>query len=732
MRVVLIGADFEENLGIGMLAAVARSRGHDVRIEPFNTASQTEALAKAIAAFAPDVVGLGIQFQHRSYEFLALATALRRAGFAGHLTTGGQFPSLAFAEVLDKRYGVDSVVFHDGERTFGELLDALVARSPLGDVAGLALRDASGAVVRTAARPLTDDLDSLPFAERYRPHAVHCGVPFIPIMGSRGCWGHCSYCSITTHYRDAREHGGGKTFRLRSPENVAEEMAILAKRAGGPCIFCFHDDNLLLPRPSDTIARLRAIRDRLDALGIGKVGIIGKCRPETVTVELAAKLRELGVIRLYVGVENASERGAEHLGRGKQHLAIDAALDACRKNGIFTCYNLLVFEPEATIADVETNLAFIRRHGDHPVNFCRAEPYHGTPLQQELLASGGLGGSYLGYDYRIGDDRTELLFRITAAVFRERNFRPDGVANRYMGLGYNMKILEHFYEDPGGERARIARRIAELTRRITLDTATYLERAVELAKTADLSDRDAIERRAARLGLEIAATDAFFHRELDGAYAAFEAFSRRIVRPRAVPPVVSRVLQRVAIGTSLAIGALAPACGGKTSGGDSTVSDPLPSDDGSVVQPPSDPLPSDAGIDTSDSSDAAEEPDVNVVDPPPPDAGMDALLMRKRLPLIDQWRDTSPKRSVRSDDLPFFEPPDVRLTTRREGDAILASLQGGPDAVSLRWEGDGAIEGDGREVRWVPGGADDGALRVAVRARGGLAFLSVRARSVSS
>jgi hypothetical protein len=632
--------------------------------------------------------------------------------------------------VLEPQYGVDSVVFHDGERTFVELLDAIASGRSLLAIAGLALRDASGAAVRTEERPLTDDLDSLPFAERYRPHAAHCGIPFVPIMGSRGCWGRCTYCSITTHYRDAREHGGGKTFRLRSPENIAEEMALLWKRAGGPCIFCFHDDNLLLPRAADTLARLGAIRRRLDELGVGKIGIIGKCRPETVPAELAPKLRELGVIRLYVGVENASEHGAVHLGRGKQHLAIDEALEACRKNGIFTCYNLLVFEPEATIDDVETNLAFIRRHGDHPVNFCRAEPYHGTPLQQQLLASGGLGGSYLGYDYRIGDDRTELLFRISAAIFRERNFRADGVANRYMGLGYNLKILEHFYEDREGERARIARRVAELTRRITLDTASYLERAAELAKTADLSDRDSVEQKAARLGLEIAASDALFHRELDGAYAAFEAFSKRVVRPHGLPPRVGRVMRRVAIGASLAIGAVVPACGGKTSdSNDPFLSDPLPPD-GAVVHPV-DPLPSDAGIDARDANDANDAPDVNVVDPAPPDAGTDALLIRKHLPLIDQWRDTSPKRSVRSDDLPFHEPPDVRLAARREGDAIVARLEGGPDAVSVRWEADGEVRGEGREVRWVPG-ADDGALRVAVRARGGLAFLSLRARSVSS
>src|ERR1019366_5311625 len=115
-------------------------------------------------------------------------------------------------------------------------------------------------------------------------------------------------------------------------------------------------------------------------------------------------------------------------------------------------YNLLLFEPDATLDDVATNIAFMREHTAHPVNFCRAEPYFGTPLQTTLHDRGTLFGSYLGYDYRITDDRTDLLFRICAAAFRERSFRPDGVTNRTMGLGYSANVLSHFYGTATAER----------------------------------------------------------------------------------------------------------------------------------------------------------------------------------------------------------------------------------------------------------------------------------------
>jgi len=52
--------------------------------------------------------------------------------------------------------------------------------------------------------------------------------------------------------------------------------------------------------------------------------------------------------------------------------------------------------------------------------------------------------------YRLEDDRAELLFRICASAFRQRNFDAQGVANRYMGLGYSARLLERFYQNPTG------------------------------------------------------------------------------------------------------------------------------------------------------------------------------------------------------------------------------------------------------------------------------------------
>lgn len=742
MRVVLVGADMEENLGLCMISAAAAGARHDVRVVGFNERGEIDAVVQKLLSFKPAVVGLGIQFQHRAHEFLSLSRRLRAAGFSGHITAGGQWPTMAWRHALGASTGIDSVVLHEGEQTIVELLAALDDKTELETVAGMALRSASGQPMQTAPRSLENDLDALPFARRYRRHTSHVGVPFIPMSGSRGCWGACSFCAITTASRDAKARGAeGAKFRRRSPENVATEMAGLWHAAGRKsAVFCFHDDNFLLPRPGDSLERVTEMRRHLDEFGVGKAALVGKCRPDTVTPELARELAKLGVVRLYVGVENASQASADHLNRKTQTQTVGQALAAMREAGIFACYNLLIFEPDATLDDVRRNIEFIKNHPEHPVNFCRVEPYHGTPLHQLLESRGILTGSHLGWDYRIADDRTELMYRICSAAFRERNFAAWGVANRYMGLGYSAKLLEYFYDDQRLAVAALSRRAADLTRDIALENAELLGRALEIAETADLADEDLILKKTALLGLEISALDRVRHAQIDDLNEDMRALARRAgARKGGGAPTrrLRQALQGVAMLGAVSVGTVG--CGGSTSTNhpsvdaahdvkeEPTVYDALPYDGGKDVSEDAtvyDALPYDAGTDASDAA-----PDTTVVDQAPPDGGFDGGSARNDPPAADHWRDTSPRRAQRTRDLPLYAPPTFSLAAERSGDRVRVRIEGGPENVTARWEASGQVIGTGREVEWVPDSEDD-QIRLAVRAKGGIAVVSLRVSEV--
>ena len=685
MRLILVGADVEENLGMGMIAAAATRAGNRVEVLSFNDSTETPDLADRIVLCGPDVVGLAAQFQHRGVDFLGLATALRKAGFRGHITAGGHFATMGYANILAGRYGVDSVILYDGEETVVELLAAIAAERGLADVAGIAFPSASGAVVRTAPRCLPQDLDALPIAQRYRPHARHMRIPFVPVSGSRGCWASCSFCSITTVLRDARAHGAhGKLLRLRSPQDVAAEMAVLGRAVGGSAIFCFHDENFLLPRPADSLARVQAIKHYLDEAGMERAAFVGKCRPDTLTPELARGLAELGVIRLYVGVENASQPGADHLNRRVSVASMGQALDACSEAGVTPCYNLLLFEPETKLEDVAENIAFMRRHADTPVNFCRAEPYLGTPLHQKLAQQGKLSGSFLGWDYRLADDRAELLFRISSAAFRERNFANEGVANRYMGLNYSTSVLDWFYRVGDIRKERLRERAHELTKNISLDTAELLERALDLASRLDPHDDDCVARETAQLGLRVAASDRIWHAAMDALMSDLRAFAATARRRDTVARRPAGQIVRAAQGAAFAgwLALWAPGCG------DSGLA--LPPDGGHR-----DATPDYMVMDPAPPPDARQNPDYMISDMLPPDAARPDATTRYDLegPPPDAGRldggigyDPPPPDAGKRDSGMVYDPvppdagrPEVMLVDMLPRDA--GAREAGKDAV---------------------------------------------------
>lgn len=846
MRVVLIGADNEENLGMAMIAASLAAARHQVKVVPFTELGELETAVAATTRYRPQLVGLALQFQHRGWEFVELAEGLRRAGYCGHITAGGQFATMAHANLLSEVPSFDSVVLYDGEETIVELVEALRERKPLVEVPGLAVRLDDGCVRRTAPRQIPQDLDQLRFPMRYRPATRHFGVPFVPLSGGRGCWGRCAFCSITSFYRDARKSAGGVGFRLRSPVAIAREMAELTRREQAPCIFCFHDETLLLPRAADTLQRIDALTEELEQWGVEGYGLVGKCRPDCVTPELAHALAARNVIRLYVGIENASQAGQDHLDRRTRTEQLDRALAAIEDAGIFGCYNLLIFEPDTTMADVRENVAFMRAHAKHPVNFCRAEPYHGTPLWERLKSTNELEGSWLGWDYHLHDPKVELLFRVSSVVFRQRNFDGLGVANRSMSLGYMAKIIRHFHPGSPNQVQRIEERAAELTARISLDSAEFLERCVDLVERSNLEQRDQIEREALGLAMAVARRDAELHALIDQFVSDAERYvaEHRIERRIQLPPRLYEALTGLALagcvatstpscggqadetgqivdpvpsaggrGTMAATGGSIitydslPYTGGRTSTGGYGVVDPAPVSGGrggapyggggyvSDALPPTggravstggamiyDPLPTTGGrINTggtsAQSSSAGAAARTNgtgggfggAVDPLPQTGGRIGAAGNAGAAFTagnsgtggnagatseagsagtaghagtagaeansafntGHFRDTRTRRTIRSPELPLYDPPDIQLSATRERDQVRVCIAGIEGPVNTLWESRGRIEGKGLQLCWKPEGRDD-QLRVAIRSHGGVTVAALRAKDVIS
>lgn len=446
MRVALVGPELEENLGIRSIAAALGRAGVQTDIHPFDVARDLPGVCARLVADAPDVVGLSLSFQWRALDVFALAVALREAGWRGLLVGGGHFAAFTWQHILTEFPEFDALCLYEAEETMVALVSAWAANTPLRAVPGLALRspeEGSPPFVTPPAPP--PDLATLPWPDR-RGEALTClGHKVHAVVASRGCYAHCAFCCI------AAWHGRGEAalpFRVRPVEDVADELAWLHHERGAE-IFIFHDDDFFVPGGrGGVVGRLHALADALDARGVGRVATVVKARPNDVRPEVLRLARDrLGLVRVFLGVETDAVQGLRTLDRRVQVGRNEAALATLAELGLYTCFNLLAFDPDTTVDDLLVNVAFMERHADVPFNFGRAELYAGTPLLARMQAEGRTRGDWLAWDYQLHDDTIQEVFTLAMRLFRPRNFAGDALANRLQGTRFDVEVARHFHPD---------------------------------------------------------------------------------------------------------------------------------------------------------------------------------------------------------------------------------------------------------------------------------------------
>ena len=482
MKIALIGPELEENLALRYIHASVVRAGCEAEIFDFHEPEQIPELAAEIVAYQPEVVGLSMVFTARAQEYLELAGALRADGLKGHITAGGHFASFHAEQLIREFAALDSVLHGEGEQA---MVDLIVGLHRPWEVAGITCRDPAGRIVSTDRRRPLDDLDLLPFPSRPESFHRYYDLPIAAILAGRGCFANCDFCSINAWHRKM----GGKRFRQRSVENVAAEMAELYHQRGVR-LFNFHDDNFFLPQPRRNVERFTALKRQLDREGVGQIGIQVKARPDSVEPETMTALKQIGLYRVFLGIESNSVAGLKALGRGITRRQNHEAVRLLKDMGLHVTFNLLMFEPDCTISDLRDNIRFIGEQADVPLNFCRTEVHTGTGLEKRLRRQGRLMGDYFGYTYRITDDRAQLAYEIFREVFTPRNFYLSGLNLLSMTLDYYFHVLRHFYPAQAG--AAMRKKIKSWIRRLNRNNVELLEEICRFAENTDCDETEGI------------------------------------------------------------------------------------------------------------------------------------------------------------------------------------------------------------------------------------------------
>jgi len=486
MRVLLAGPDFEENLSIRYLASSLQAEGHEPLLAVFNSGDDVERVAEE--AGEAEIVGLSVCFQSRAQEFLGLARRIKELHPEKLIVAGGHYASCAAEPLLEHHPELDIIAIHEAEQTLVEILRATAnLKDGLPKITGIAYRE-DGQVRFTPKRRTLDDLDTLPFPERAgRIHSI-AGVPTSFLMGSRGCYENCAYCCITTLHNLAP----GKKFRQRSVELIADEMAALY-RERGTRQFVFHDDNFLVPSVAHNQARIEGFAKAFKSRGMEDIALLVKCRPADANRDVLSRLKEMGLVRIFMGIESATEMGLLTLDRHQTVGQSIRALDICNELDISAQFTIMTFNPDANLNTLRADLAFMRRFGGNPLNFCRAEIYAGTPLEKRMIALGRARGDYREREYSMYDPVADLACTISLDLFYDRNWGDCSLMQKTIGLDHMIAVRKRFHG-----RDDLCERAHAWVRAVNLDTLELLEEVIELS-AAGVGKMDAAALRTVRM-----------------------------------------------------------------------------------------------------------------------------------------------------------------------------------------------------------------------------------------
>jgi radical SAM superfamily enzyme YgiQ (UPF0313 family) len=457
--ILLIGYEEGENLGLRSIVSYLRQFDIEAHIEQYHPDTRNKIL-DACLEHLPEVVGFSLIFQRFLSDFAGLIYFLREHGIKSHFTMGGHFPSIDSRFVLEYIPGLDSVVRCEGEHTTLELIKHLMAGTPLEEISGLTFRSGSSITVNPP-RHLIEDLDTLPFPERDRCAYRILGTGVSTLLGSRGCYYNCSFCSIRQFYKE----GDGPARRTRSPHNVVDEIESLYRELGSR-IFIFEDDDFYA---RNTIQRqwinefLIELKNRkLDK----KIGWRISCRVDDIEEQILRKMADAGLLCVYLGIEAGNNTSLNVYNKNYDTEDLMNSLAILEKLHMYYEFGFMLFNPYCTMETIREDIEFLRKLGQSGlavVHFTKMVPYKGTPVEKRLLATGRLTGTPESPDYKYSDNRITLMELFIHEAFRYRNFNTDGLVERLRFLKFYVTLLKILYHGVY-ERNNCAEKIEGLIR----------------------------------------------------------------------------------------------------------------------------------------------------------------------------------------------------------------------------------------------------------------------------
>jgi len=380
MKVTLLSPSmYIASPGIRMISACLKRAGHQTKIIFIKTKigrQCDENTFNSVVKLSSGSDLIGISLTTNFFEISAQISKRIKKELKTHIVWGGVHPTARPDECLEY---ADIVCRGEGEGAMVELAEKIEKGMSYYNVKNLCFKNKKGDIIINSLRPIIQDLDSLPFLDYgpkdhyiiaegnlYKmdnPYVIklwdnydYTGQLYTTLI-TRGCPFSCAYCCNNMFNKI---YHGQKIFRVRSVDNVIEELKIIKKNL--PFIKCiFFNDDYLLGLPLNYIKEFSEKYKKYINLSMIIVGV----HPVAVNEKKLDYLVNAGNIKyLAMGIQTASERMKKLFKRDYSNSQIEKAAKIINKfkdKIERICFEVIVDIPWQTDKDLIDTLMFLSR-----------------------------------------------------------------------------------------------------------------------------------------------------------------------------------------------------------------------------------------------------------------------------------------------------------------------------------------------------------------------------------
>jgi len=349
-------------------------------------------ITRRVEELKPELVGFSCIFSHQFPMIRTMVDMVKKLDPQIITVAGGSHPSMLPERAL-RTTQLDYLVIGEGELALLRLVDALSGKGSVAEIPGLAFRD-NGQIRINPGTEYIKDLDQLPFpardlfkVEEYFkinvPMATLSRSPrSLNVISSRGCPYRCGFCCSTIHW--------GHRYRMRSPENVLDELEALKSRF---LIeeFKFVDDNLTFNGRHARAIVKGIIERKLNLQWNTPNGI----SPWTLNREVLELMKAAGCYEITLAIESGDPKVIKDLvGKPLDLEQTREVVKMMRELGIGSNAFFIIGFPTETLEQVMNTINYALSLDLDRCYIFNYVPLPGTPLAKLAIERGRLNADF--------------------------------------------------------------------------------------------------------------------------------------------------------------------------------------------------------------------------------------------------------------------------------------------------------------------------------------------------